>query len=268
MGKSSKDHRDIYYRLAKERGYRARSVFKLIHLNHHYQFLTPQTTKILDLCAAPGSWSQVLISHLQHLEDSSAVAVVVTDDDGNATAASDIHKSTDKLLVAVDLQPIAPLPGVTTLQLDITLPSTIDLLKEYFPADSAPADLVVTDGAPDVTGSQDLDSSLHYQLYIASLTICRHLLKPHGVFVGKVFQGEGVEVIRVVSEQLFERVSFRKPEGSRATSKELFVICEGFRGSLQPTTTTVVEGKASLSEEQVQQVYESWEIGDLSGYNG
>ena len=64
MGKCSKDQRDIYYRLAKEEGYRARSAYKLLHLNSEFQFFTHNVSRVVDLCAAPGSWSQVLAKSL------------------------------------------------------------------------------------------------------------------------------------------------------------------------------------------------------------
>lgn len=65
MGRSSKDKRDVYYRLAKEEGWRARSAFKLLHLNEEFNFLNNSVERVVDLCAAPGSWSQVLTRKLR-----------------------------------------------------------------------------------------------------------------------------------------------------------------------------------------------------------
>ncbi|XP_023802762.1 putative tRNA (cytidine(32)/guanosine(34)-2'-O)-methyltransferase, partial [Cyanistes caeruleus] len=95
MGRSSKDKRDIYYRLAKEGGWRARSAFKLLQLEQRFQ-LFQGVRRAVDLCAAPGSWSQVLSRHLRGSEGSPAQ------------------------VVAVDLQAMAPLPGVLQIQGDIT----------------------------------------------------------------------------------------------------------------------------------------------------
>jgi tRNA (cytidine32/guanosine34-2'-O)-methyltransferase len=64
MGKCSKDQRDIYYRLAKEDGYRARSAYKLLHLNDEFNLFNESVSRVVDLCAAPGSWSQVLVKNL------------------------------------------------------------------------------------------------------------------------------------------------------------------------------------------------------------
>uniref|UniRef100_A0A1Y1MGC9 Ribosomal RNA methyltransferase FtsJ domain-containing protein n=1 Tax=Photinus pyralis TaxID=7054 RepID=A0A1Y1MGC9_PHOPY len=121
MGKSSKDRRDIYYRKAKEEGWRARSAFKLLQLDLKYNLLE-NVTKVVDLCAAPGSWSQVLSQRLC-IENKNA------------------------RIVAVDLQPMAPLPGVVQIQGDITKSSTVENILIHL--DEHKADLVVCDGAPD-----------------------------------------------------------------------------------------------------------------------
>lgn len=98
MGRSSKDKRDIYYRLAKEQGWRARSAFKLLQLNEDFDLFTG-VNRVVDLCAAPGSWSQVLSRKL--IQERS-------------------EGKEDVKIVAVDLQAMAPLPGVIQIQGDIT----------------------------------------------------------------------------------------------------------------------------------------------------
>ena len=97
MGRSSKDKRDVYYRLAKEGGWRARSAFKLLQIDEDFNLFTG-VTRVVDLCAAPGSWSQVLSRKL--IEE---------------------RETKDEVkIVAVDLQAMAPLPGVIQIQGDIT----------------------------------------------------------------------------------------------------------------------------------------------------
>ena len=123
MGKLSKDKRDIFYRLAKERGYRARSAFKLLQLNSTFNFL-PSASRAVDLCAAPGSWTQVL-------------------------------KETVEFVVSVDLQAMAPIEGAKIIQGDITSGETAREIIDYFKGDKV--DVVVCDGAPDVTGLHDID---------------------------------------------------------------------------------------------------------------
>lgn len=124
MGRSSKDKRDIFYRLAKEEGWRARSAFKLLQIHQQFGILNSPVTRAVDLCAAPGSWSQVLSQTL-----------------GDREGAS---------IVAVDLQAMAPIPGVTILQGDITAEATATQIIARL--GHAKADIVVCDGAPDVTG--------------------------------------------------------------------------------------------------------------------
>ncbi len=135
MGRSSKDKRDVYYRLAKEEGWRARSAFKLMHIDQEFNLINNHVNRVVDLCAAPGSWSQVLAKRL-----------ILEREQADRDRAK---------IVAVDLQAMAPLPGVIQLQGDITKVSTAEKIVSYFEGDKA--DLVVCDGAPDVTGLHDMD---------------------------------------------------------------------------------------------------------------
>lgn len=97
MGKSSKDKRDIYYRRAKEVGFRARSAFKLIQIDNEFR-LFDGVERVVDLCAAPGSWSQVLAGKLSE----------------NASSNNEINEK--PRIVAVDLQEMAPIPGFFYIQ--------------------------------------------------------------------------------------------------------------------------------------------------------
>lgn len=138
MGRTSKDKRDVYYRLAKEKGWRARSAFKLLQLDEEFQ-LFKGVKRAVDLCAAPGSWSQVL--------------------------SQKVGGQSSSQVVAVDLQAMAPLPGVIQIQGDITQLSTAKEIIQHF--EGCPADLVVCDGAPDVTGLHDVDEYMQAQLLLA-----------------------------------------------------------------------------------------------------
>jgi tRNA (cytidine32/guanosine34-2'-O)-methyltransferase len=201
MGRLSRDKRDVFYRRAKEMGYRARSAFKLLQLNSEFQFLSKERTqRAVDLCAAPGSWSQVLSEHVQQL-------------------------------VAVDLQPMAPLDGVICLQGDITSSDTAHAILREF--DNQYADLVVCDGAPDVTGLHDVDDYLQGQLLLSALALSTHLLREGGIFVAKIFRHKNVGLLYSQLRQLFRRVSVAKPSASRNSSSEAFVVCQGFLGNCQ-----------------------------------
>jgi len=200
MGRLSKDKRDLYYRRAKELGYRARSAFKLLQLDSEFKFLK-DARRAVDLCAAPGSWSQVLNEHVEKL-------------------------------IAVDLQPMAPLEGVTCLQGDITSADTAHSILELF--DNQYADLVVCDGAPDVTGLHDVDDYLQGQLLTSALALATHLLEPGGMFVAKIFRHRNVDLLYAQLRVLFSRVSVAKPSASRNSSSEAFVVCENFKGKKIP----------------------------------
>eukprot|EP00729_Bicosta_minor_P019233 gene19233-23686_t len=207
MGRSSKDKRDVYYRQAKEEGFRARSAFKLLQLDEEFNFFKG-TKRVVDLCAAPGSWCQVLSKKL------------------GTAAAAERGEETDAKIVAIDLQAMAPLPGVVQLQGDITKESTALEVTKYF--EGLPADLVVCDGAPDVTGLHDIDEYLQAQLLLAALNITTHVLKPGGTFVAKIFRGKDVSLLYSQLKIFFPRVTCAKPRSSRNSSIEAFVVCQDY----------------------------------------
>jgi tRNA (cytidine32/guanosine34-2'-O)-methyltransferase len=248
MGKSSKDKRDAYYRLAKEQGWRARSAFKLLQLDEEFN-LFENVTRVVDLCAAPGSWSQVLSRILikgetfgrsawedQQAKDRFEIFGIRGKEEGIERK----REPRDNVrIVAVDLQPMSPLEGITTLKADITHPSTIPLLlraldpESNISSDATEAtnrvDLVISDGAPDVTGLHDLDIYVQSQLLWAALNLALCVLKPGGKFVAKIFRGKDVDLLYHQLSIMFEKVTVAKPRSSRASSIEAFVVCEGFR---------------------------------------
>ncbi|XP_064479397.1 tRNA (cytidine(32)/guanosine(34)-2'-O)-methyltransferase-like [Ornithodoros turicata] len=203
MGRSSKDKRDIYYRLAKEEGWRARSAFKLLQINEEFDIFSG-VQKAVDLCAAPGSWSQVLSRKLRQ----------------NSSSGDDVK------IVAVDLQAMAPLPGVIQLQGDITEISTAQKIISYFEGEKA--DLVVCDGAPDVTGLHDIDEYIQGELLLSALNITTHILKDGGTYVAKIFRGKDVMLLYTQLKVFFPHVTIAKPRSSRNSSIESFVVCQNY----------------------------------------
>ncbi|TYZ58937.1 hypothetical protein PybrP1_010792 [[Pythium] brassicae (nom. inval.)] len=201
MGKTSKDKRDIYYRKAKEQGYRARSAFKLLQLDDTFQLLN-DVTRVVDLCAAPGGWSQVIVERLR------------------------ARGEQEFAVVAVDLMEMAPLDGVTQMQGDITHQRTADAIVALFKGEKA--QLVVSDGAPDVLGLHDLDEYLQAQLVLAALNISLHVLERGGTFVAKLFRGKEVSLLYAQLRRFFAEVTCAKPKASRNSSFEAFVVCQGF----------------------------------------
>ncbi|EQC25560.1 23S rRNA (-2'-O)-methyltransferase [Saprolegnia diclina VS20] len=202
MGKCSKDKRDIYYRKAKEQGYRARSAFKLLQLDDTFRLLRG-ATRVVDLCAAPGGWTQVISERLPL-----------------ATAG-------DVSIVAVDLMEMAPLPNVVQIQGDITAQATADAIIAEF--HGAKAQVVVSDGAPDVLGLHDLDEYLQAQLVLAALNISLNVLEEGGTFVAKIFRGKEVSRLYAQLALFFESVVCAKPKASRNSSFESFVVCKNLR---------------------------------------
>ena len=210
MGKTSKDKRDIYYRRAKEIGFRARSAFKLLQLDDTYDLFTG-VQRVVDLCAAPGSWSQVLSSKLYASVE-------------EAHAALEANRPK---VVSVDLQEMAPIPGVACLVGDITSEATADAIVKHF--EGSLADLIVCDGAPDVTGLHDIDEYMQAQLLLAALNITTNTLRLGGCFVAKIFRGKDVSLLYSQLRTFFDEVTVAKPKSSRNSSIESFVVCRGFR---------------------------------------
>jgi len=203
MGRNSKDKRDIFYRKAKEEGWRARSAYKLLQIDEEFGILGDDVTRVVDLCAAPGSWSQVLSRRLVLSERRSGCKIV-----------------------AVDLQPMTPVEGVTQIQGDITSTTTAQEVINHFEGEKA--DLVVSDGAPDVTGLHDLDEFVQSQLILAAMTIVTHVLKKGGAFVAKVFRGKNVQLLYSQLKLFFPLVTITKPRSSRNASIEAFVVCQDY----------------------------------------
>jgi tRNA (cytidine32/guanosine34-2'-O)-methyltransferase len=223
--------------------------------------LFANVSRVVDLCAAPGSWSQVLSRVLIQNEQfglkswqnneahlrRSMLAVFPSDSDGpsiepSLAAQHEASRPRDHVkIVSIDLQPISPLAGITTLQADITHPATVPLLLAALDEDydapgggaegktSHPVDLVLSDGAPDVTGLHDLDIYVQSQLLFAALNLALCVLKPGGKFVAKIFRGRNVDVLYAQLKIFFEKVVVAKPRSSRASSMEAFIVCLNYR---------------------------------------
>jgi 23S rRNA (uridine2552-2'-O)-methyltransferase len=183
---------DRYFLQAKKEGYRARSAYKLLEINDKFHLIRPGAC-ILDLGAAPGSWSQV---------------------------AANLGKAAK--IVAVDLQPMQPLPGVQTIQADITSAGTIAKIEDVLPEG---ADLVLSDVAPAASGVRFVDHARSIQLAEASLKIALRFLKGSGAFVVKVFQGEDFLGFVELTKRHFETVRVFRPQASRRESDEHYVVC-------------------------------------------
>lgn len=193
---------DPYVAAARAQGWRSRAAFKLIELDERFHLLHPGQ-RVLDLGAAPGGWSQVAVKR--------GAAVVV----------------------GVDLLPIEPLGGATFLQADITDPALPARLTALL---GGPADLVLSDMAPNTTGHAATDHLRIVALAELALAVAVDMLAPGGAFVAKVFQGGAERAMLAEMKQLFTTVRHAKPPASRKESSELYVVATGFRGRLHRDT--------------------------------
>lgn len=207
MGRLTKDKRDVYYREAKKEGFRARSAFKLLQIDRTIGLLDG-VRNVADLCAAPGGWSQVLAQRL--------------------LSGADAEGQPPARIVAVDMYEMEPLEGVVQVQGDITHASTAAAVLQHFGGELA--DLVVCDGAPDVTFRIDFDEYVQHQLLYSALALATSLLRPGGSFLAKVFRGEHIGKVYAHLLGLFGEVLCCKPRASRNSSQEVFVACRGFKG--------------------------------------
>ena len=189
---------DQYVKKSKELGYRSRASFKLLELNEKDKLITPGMT-LVDLGAAPGGWSQI--------------AAELVGDDGR--------------VVSSDILPMDPLPGVQFVQGDFTEESVLNEILETLGEDLA--DLVISDMAPNMSGMNAVDQPAAMYLVELALDMARQVLRPGGDFVAKVFQGEGFDEYMNDMRSSFARVYTRKPESSRARSREVYLIGRNFR---------------------------------------
>ncbi|KAL8540217.1 hypothetical protein ACS0TY_001699 [Phlomoides rotata] len=197
MGKVKGKHRlDKYYHLAKEHGYRSRAAWKLVQLDSKFSFLR-SVRSVLDLCAAPGGWMQVCVERVP----------------------------VGSLVLGVDLDPIRPIRGALSLQEDITDPRCRAAVKRIMTENGCPAfDLVLHDGSPNVGGAWAKEATSQNALVIDSVKLATELLAPKGTFITKVFRSQDYTAVLYCLRQLFEKVEVDKPQASRSTSAEIYIV--------------------------------------------
>ena len=192
-----RQERDPYVLQARKDGWRSRAVYKLEQIDQKERLLKPDMVCV-DLGSSPGSWSQYVTEKLK----------------GKAR------------IIAVDLLPMDSLPDVEFVQGDFQDDEVFEQLLQA--VGEGGADLVMSDIAPNITGTKAVDQPRSMYLVELALDMARQVLKPRGNFVCKVFQGEGFdEFVRDVRNS-FERVRVIKPKASRAGSREVYLVARNF----------------------------------------
>ncbi len=190
---------DIYVKRAQQEGYRSRACYKLLELNEKDRLFKPGMT-VVDLGSAPGGWSQV--------------AAELVGDKG--------------CVIASDILPMDGLAGVDFIQGDFTEQESFDGIMQLI--DGKPVDLVISDMAPNMSGVAAIDQPQSMNLVELALDMAKEVLAPGGTFVAKVFQGEGFDQLLLEMRSCFKSVKSRKPDASRARSREIYQIAKGFKG--------------------------------------
>jgi 23S rRNA (uridine2552-2'-O)-methyltransferase len=199
-GRWLKEHfDDPYVKQSQQDGYRSRASYKLLEMSKKDKLIRPGMT-VVDLGAAPGGWTQVA---MQLVGDSGTV-------------------------IASDILTMDPIAGVTFIEGDFTEQSVYDEI--IMALNGRKADLVISDMAPNMSGNPAIDQPKSMYLVELALDMSRHILKPGGSFLAKVFQGEGFDELLRETRSSFVKVQSRKPGASRSRSREVYQLATGFKG--------------------------------------
>jgi 23S rRNA (uridine2552-2'-O)-methyltransferase len=184
---------DEFVKLANKHGYRSRAAYKLMELDDRDKLIRPGMT-VVDLGAAPGSWSQVVVERLQE----------------------------KGRVIALDMLEMQNLRGVEFIQGDFTEESVLAALETSL--NGQPIDLVISDMAPNMSGIDLVDQMRANHLGELALEFALKWLQPSGNFVVKMFIGEGFDDAVKNMRQHFDKVATRKPKASRDRSSEVYLL--------------------------------------------
>ena len=188
-----RQHKDLYFKQSKVKGYRSRSAFKLIEMDKKFKFLN-KNTHLLDLGSSPGGWSQV------------AKEKIIT----------------GKIL-AIDNKNMKKIDKVTFLQADLLDPLIYEKVHPYF---NSKIDVVMSDMAVNTSGIKNLDSFKTGELCLTAMDLALKILNNNGVFLSKLFMGSIFEEINNKAKKYFKKVIKYKPKSSRQESKEIYIYCK------------------------------------------
>ena len=194
-----KEHFDDKYVLrAQQQGYRSRAAYKLLEIQQKDQILKNGMV-VVDLGAAPGSWSQI--------------AVDLVGKRGQ--------------VIALDILPMDPLPDVTVLEGDFQDEAVLAELMQAI--NGQPVDIVMSDMAPNMSGVRTVDQPRAMYLVELTLELAKTVLKPGGDMLLKLFQGEGSDIFLKTCRQHFGKVIIRKPDASRGRSREVYLLARNYQ---------------------------------------
>ncbi len=192
----NRQKRDIFVRRSKAEGYRSRAVYKLIEIDNKFNVLK-NGINILDLGAAPGSWSQYVSKNIKNGR-----------------------------ILAIDLKEIENIENVYQVKGDFTQTKEQKIIREYF---YNKVDLIISDMAENTTGNKNIDAISTGELCKEALFFAKTILKKKGIFVSKLFMGSSFNEIIKESKLIFKETRIFKPNSSRKDSKESFIISKFLR---------------------------------------
>ncbi len=195
---------DLWVKRARLEGYRSRASFKLLEIQQSDRLIQPGMT-VVDLGSAPGGWSQV---------------------------AAKLVGLRGKV-IASDILPMESISGVDFVQGDFTeencLKEILALVKDNHADNLGGVDLVISDMAPNLSGMAAIDQPRSMYLVELAMDFARTTLKGQGSLLSKVFQGEGYDALLRELKQDFSQVIVRKPQASRARSREVYLLAKGYK---------------------------------------
>jgi len=192
----ARQQKDSFVKRSKQEGYRSRAAYKLIEIQQKSNILSPGI-RVVELGAAPGSWSQVVINSI----------------------------FPGGKLVAVDILPIELIKNVDIIKGDFT--DTV-IFEQICNLVKGKVDLILSDAAPNLSGIWTVDMPKIINLSEEIISIARKLLKNKGNLLIKLFQGEGFDKFMAILKQYFAKVIIYKPKSSRAESREVYVLAKGY----------------------------------------
>ncbi|CEL27489.1 MULTISPECIES: 23S rRNA (uridine(2552)-2'-O)-methyltransferase RlmE [Pseudomonas] len=190
---------DPYVKQAQKDGYRSRASYKLLEVQEKYKLIRPGMS-VVDLGAAPGGWSQVTSRLI----------------------------GGQGRLIASDILEMDSIPDVTFIQGDFTEDAVLARILEA--VGNSQVDLVISDMAPNMSGTPEVDMPKAMFLCELALDLAERILKPGGNFVIKIFQGEGFDVYLKDARKKFDKIQMIKPDSSRGSSREQYMLAWGYRG--------------------------------------